>query len=701
MEVSQTYNLSVKDKILAFEKMSDKQPSTPVTKSHTLQHNYENLTNVPDKQKLSEVMTPIILEGHDITTSSLEEHTLIDHNHLKDNLKNQSTKTEKIEQEILPMTVSSDETVTKLKEQTSIQSSKIPIQEKINNSVVDQKTSSQEKINSSVSDETKQKMQTQLNSFGYLLQTITDNKGKKLTLVTDAKGKKHLGVANRGLIESKAGSSAQTNALMTKILPKMMEEVMRTGDVSLMKQYKDQLTQLRNSPWGGTICKNNPTIAQSMNAMIMTLESSIQNQIIINQDTSRKDLTNMLMGLDSDKALTNSVLDMAGWGVVSNLDIQEGFSSAIQTLKELKEEGKPIDKELGNMISSALQLLEKRPPIKNLRMQDDQLNFLNNVLNPLADLASGTEFDGIGEKFKSLYHTPPSVELKTIKQENKQDGVTFQAKMKSIAQGQLSDDEKKTLLKGMTQDFRSQWSSLLTHIEGGEFDNQGWSKKESATTSPNIVLATNEMNQQIDGIIDTVLSNCEKPLNPKEVKFQCEFLCELLEQAMKDHNYSAVYVLSGSLNSTSLNRLFEDPRVDISEKHKAIFNQGSRITSQNKNSAEYRKNLLEAQEKFRRGELENAPIPYLGIFQTDLTFISEGNQNQIGGWTNVKKINMLQKSITFFQSLQKDLKKNADNAVRLTGFFDACSQSAKGLTDDERIENLKKKSYELSPKIEY
>jgi hypothetical protein len=679
MNVGQHYNLSVKDRILTFEKMSDKSPPVSVNKSHTLQHNYENLTSVQNEQKLSELTKSIIVESNHVTqTSSLEEHTLVDENHLNDSLVKLSDKTDKIEQEVLPSTVSSDSSVTKPEEQLSIKSSKTPIQEK---------------ITSSVSDETRQKMATQLNSFGTLVQNITDNKGKKLALVTDSQGKKHLGVANRGLLEFKAGSSEKTNALMTKMLPKMMEDVLRTGDAKLMYQYKNQLIQLKNSPWGSTICNNNPTIMQSLNAMIKTLEASIKNEFKV---------STMLMGLNPDKELTKSFFAMAGWGVVSNLEIEKSFLSAIQTLKEMKEAGKSVDNELENLISSALQLFEKRPPIKNLRNQDGEMDFLNHVLNPLADLASGTEFDGIGDKFKSLYGTPPSVELNVIKQENKQDGVTFKAKMKAIAQGQLSDSEKKTLLEGMTQDFRSHWSTILTHIDEGEFDNQGWSKNESIKTSPNIVLATNEMNQQNRGIMDIVLSNCENPFNPTEVKLQCEFLCDLLEQAMKDHNYSVVYLIHASLNSIPLHRLFTDPRVDISEKHKEIFNQARHITSQNKSSGEYRKNLTEAQEKFRKGELKNAPIPFLGLFQTDLTFISDTNENQLDGKPNVFKINLLQKNIGFFQSLKKDLKKDADNPIRLTGFIDASSQFAKdnaskGVSDYEEFEALKKKSYSLSP----
>lgn len=768
-----TTNYSVKNQILNFEKLAEetkKAKSSSTTKSsHTLTHEYQDLTIQEEtSHTVKDTAKSIIDTSNNTTTTSsevhLEDHTLsTDQQQFSPVIQEQSEKTTVITEPILHS--ESKESLVKTKEET-VPQQKSDIQE-----------NKQDSVEGKVSDENKTKVKASLDSLKKLVSDIATDKRKKLGMVTDDEtGEQRLETKRRGSFSFKAGSSENTINLMTRTLPKMLEEVLQTEDPSLMKEYQDQLVQIKNSPWGQTISKNNPLLQQSLNAMIKTLDSSIQNDFQSQMDAlpetdleilklaketssdrpnekldtlldgmsrndkletlnflkklvqhpgckdaqqmeihhaikqvevhanrlTEQDLTNLFLGRDSDKKLSKDIIDMAGWGVPSHIEIQQSLTSAIQILKDLKEQGKPIDAELKNLVSTALQLLEKKPPIKNLRKEDDNYNFLKNVLEPLQELTTGSDLEESGNKLKELYEKPPLVIVKDIKYESHQSSDVFLEKMKSVSRGTISPNERNALLDGMTRDLRSHCAKNLTNIQEGEFDGQGWNKTNKNKTSPSIVKSQENFNKELSTIVDLVLDNCEEPLNPTQAKLQFEFLCDLLDRLMKDNNYAAVFSLAGSLNSIALNRLLNDPRIGVDERSKEIFKNANQLVTQSRNYGNYRKTLLENNEKFSKGELKNPPIPYLGVILTDLTFISDGNKSNVDGKINGNKIKMLSKSIKTFKSMQKNLRKDADNPIRETGFIDLTSKerldkSGNILNEDEREEVAKAKSRKLLP----
>lgn len=551
-------------------------------------------------------------------------------------------------------------------------------------------------------------IKNKLASLQNLVTQVKENKNLKMKVVVNKEtGNEDLGIKKRGLFKVKAGSSEATNRLINHLLPKLKNDVLATGDKELMGTFKKQLSELKNSPWGTDICHNNPEIKQTLDGLIKDVETQqmelyktfagtlsrneaikyrdecegkLANESLTASDKSdlrairdlyqkqaskfsEEELANMLLGIDKDKSMSQSVLDMAGWGVLSPEQFEKGFMLAIGNLE--KEEATQIDNEIKNLISSATQLLEKKPPIKNLRNQDTNINFYENVLKKLDQLDStkcgGKHKDEI-QKMMTLYKNPPSIEVKEVKSKSTQGAAAFLEKMEGVRSGTISKADREAMLNGMTQDLRTVCSTTISQIEPGEFDGLGWSKTEKEKTSPNIVLSTRTSTELTDKFADLILDNCK---TPTEAKNQLEFFCDLADRLVKDKNYDALFALNGALGSAPIYRLLKGLGGNLLEKYENAV----KITTTSNNSGAYRRALIDDKEKFLKKESSLPPIPYLGTLLTDLTFLNDGNKNKIDDQINGNKIIMLKKSTEDFQSLQKNLK-DRDNPVHQTGFME-------------------------------
>lgn len=414
--------------------------------------------------------------------------------------------------------------------------------------------------------------------------------------------------------------------------------------------------------WHLEVVKNDPIVQE-----ILTVTTALK---IEASRLASKTLTRMLIGEDPDNMMKD-LIELVGWGIPSVDALGQNFINAIEILDKKKTQMEPIDQQFKILAGYAYQLLTHRPHIKGLRDQSRGISFLKNVLQPLITLAQKIQLDQIEKDLMDAYNEPSTSPKNTIVPTYKQGRDQFAAQMKIVAEGKLPLDLENSLISKMTSDLRSHLTDIRSRVEPGEFDKQGWLKgkhhsKDPSTNLTQLPIFTNDL---CNGIVDIVLMAGD---NKQMVARKLEFIGNLAEMLLNDNNFEALIPVMGALNSTALNRLWDnDPGLvpKRNEFHKKML-RINKLISRTKNYANLRNKQNDAQKRYEQKEITNPPITFTGMTFTDLTYIDEKQSN----FHSLIKVNLgkckeLKIAMDSYKKENIQLKEKGVNQERDTGFL--------------------------------
>jgi len=177
-------------------------------------------------------------------------------------------------------------------------------------------------------------------------------------------------------------------------------------------------------------------------------------------------------------------------------------------------------------------------------------------------------------------------------------------------------------------------SKLYNQIQPVECLNKAWSKKE-ANPAVNIKMMIEMSNQVTSWVALTVLQETDLKKRAANLKH----FIYIADKCYALNNFNTLMSILAGFNSAPIHRLRRTWDL-LSSKNLAILDSLKKIMDRSKNFSSYREQLHSV----------NPPcVPYLGIYLTDLTFIEDGNQDNLknaDGQVNDKLINFSKQSKT-------------------------------------------------------
>ncbi|EGC31783.1 hypothetical protein DICPUDRAFT_99093 [Dictyostelium purpureum] len=176
-------------------------------------------------------------------------------------------------------------------------------------------------------------------------------------------------------------------------------------------------------------------------------------------------------------------------------------------------------------------------------------------------------------------------------------------------------------------------------IEEIELLNQAWSKPEQKINTPNIVNMVNRFNNFSSFVSWAILRE-------NDVKTRSKMMLKMIKicyALYKLSNFNGLIAGLSGLNTTAVYRLNYTKSL-IAKQYQKKFDLLCSFIETKKSHKTYR-DLIHS----------TCPplIPYLGIYLTDLTFIEDGNQDEIKGLINFKKRDLIYNTILEIQQYQQ------------------------------------------------
>ncbi|MGK5594652.1 MAG: RasGEF domain-containing protein [Parachlamydiaceae bacterium] len=300
-------------------------------------------------------------------------------------------------------------------------------------------------------------LQIQISQFSMAIKHITENKGKKFTIAEDGK----FSIVKRGIGRTSGTTEATKNVI--KSLDRLGQEVLQSDDPELIIRYNQMLKDLRNSPWGRDLEKNNPSIRANFETLANVTRSWLEKGAptgqevkqaldIITKSTDRKELfealktlrqtsltqslsedanlevtnngikaalaalrrvdenaiTAQLMGQDPDVEARELLLVSAGW-VLKGQDFISPIQKSLAQIADMPPDTATIA--FGDLANAAIQLATLSK--KELKENSDQGSSLQEELERIKDLALKHKYPAIqqqGRALEALLKEPPSSE---------------------------------------------------------------------------------------------------------------------------------------------------------------------------------------------------------------------------------------------------------------------------------------------------
>ncbi|KAF0975382.1 hypothetical protein FDP41_005376 [Naegleria fowleri] len=184
---------------------------------------------------------------------------------------------------------------------------------------------------------------------------------------------------------------------------------------------------------------------------------------------------------------------------------------------------------------------------------------------------------------------------------------------------------------------------IFKKIEANEFYNSGWSDpKYKYELAPHISALTDRVNKISYWVQTKILTET----NTETRKALFKKFVEIAKESYELNNYSAFFAIISGLQSGPVYRL-KETRKGLSESDNNIFKIFDELHANNR--SKLRENLNNTIIN------NNTPIiPFIGIFQTDLTFTSDGNPDEFNHpKTPQKKLINYQKRRIYYATIQK------------------------------------------------
>lgn len=195
-----------------------------------------------------------------------------------------------------------------------------------------------------------------------------------------------------------------------------------------------------------------------------------------------------------------------------------------------------------------------------------------------------------------------------------QDATTID--FRAIAQGNVSKDEVSKLAEDFALDIRDVQLQLLREVTLSDFHNKGW-EKLAQQGKYSTLSAIPQFNDKIKTTIENHL--LRDTANRQELEKIYFFYLEVAEKAIANNDFMTASTIVGTLNSAAIFNLREkfDNATDAKDRVENLqknFNPGFSYKA-------VRENHKNPPNK------DQAIVPYMGVFTTDITFTEDGNPN--------------------------------------------------------------------------
>lgn len=142
---------------------------------------------------------------------------------------------------------------------------------------------------------------------------------------------------------------------------------------------------------------------------------------------------------------------------------------------------------------------------------------------------------------------------------------------------------------------------------------------------------------------DWVVYEIVKCENLKDRVHALKKMIKIADECRALNNFNAVIEIFGALNSLPVFRLTKTFKA-LSDKFAKLFEDLKSLVDQTSNFQNLRESV----------RLANPPcVPYIGIYLTDLTFIDDGNHNNVNGLINFAKRRLVGNVIENIRTLQQ------------------------------------------------
>ena len=167
--------------------------------------------------------------------------------------------------------------------------------------------------------------------------------------------------------------------------------------------------------------------------------------------------------------------------------------------------------------------------------------------------------------------------------------------------------------------------NLYKQIQHQECLKTVWNKPDKVKRAPFIL----QMTQRFNKVNKWVVLSLVKELDPAKRTKLVQYFLVLVTHLLDIHNFHAAFMINGAFYNSAVARLKAFRSIGTSKKHQKMLDDLRKLFDPAGNRNEYRTVLHSA----------NTPcLPFLGVYQSDLTFIEDGNPDRFAnGWINLKK----------------------------------------------------------------
>lgn len=158
-------------------------------------------------------------------------------------------------------------------------------------------------------------------------------------------------------------------------------------------------------------------------------------------------------------------------------------------------------------------------------------------------------------------------------------------------------------------------SELYRAIKPWELLNQSWAKKDKEKRAPRVLAMINRFNVVSNWVATIIVQTSELRVRASLQKH----IIEIAYHCLSLNNFNAVMEIISGLQAASVYRL-KQTRSLIDSKHSKMLEECETVMCRDQNFKNFRAYLHSA---------DPPSIPYLGVYLTDLTFIEDGNNDNV------------------------------------------------------------------------
>lgn len=227
----------------------------------------------------------------------------------------------------------------------------------------------------------------------------------------------------------------------------------------------------------------------------------------------------------------------------------------------------------------------------------------------------------------------------------------------------------------IARQFTIRSHNIYRKIKPEELLNQAWSKDKLKHRAPNVLKIKDDFNLMSAWVATSIVS--PEGLNQRRARMQK--IIKVCEKLRMLNNFHALLAFCSGLQSVAIHRL-TFTREAVGPQAIALLDSYVSLMKAEKSYKDYRTELL---------KIDPPVVPYLGIYQTDITFIEDGNPDWVTADTGRDLINYAKRKLVYnvIQEVQQYQQKpyNLQPVYQIQALIE---QGFKEVLDDENLYQL-------------